>query len=424
MEASYRRLVEQIPVGLHVMALDADNSTLSISPQLERMLGFSLAEWVADPQLWRRQIHEDDRAHVLAEMAHVYTPGAGPAIAEYRMLARDGHEVWIHDEMILVRDGAGQPRQLQSVKLDISERMQAEAEAQMLSQRLNDWVKDMEQSHREMSLLHEFNSQLQGAVKVEEAFPVIADFAQLLFPAESGAVYLFGETPERVALATAWGQTPPVESSFGVDDCWALRRGRLYAAEAPYSGPICGHVDQEVPWSYLCVPLTAQGETLGILHLCRKRTTGPLSAPDAPRETLSENKQRLADKVVPAGEEGARPDAEPAADPTRILVGPLTLNCQTFELAVGDRIVMPTPMEFELLQFLMRNAGKVFTAEQLLQQVWGYPPGTGSQELVRAHVKNLRAKLEPDPRRPIYLKTIGRFGYTISPSETPEAEQA
>ena len=71
----------------------------------------------------------------------------------------------------------------------------------------------------------------------------------------------------------------------------------------------------------------------------------------------------------------------------------------------------------------MRNAGQVFTAEQLLQHVWGYPPGTGSQELVRAHVKNLRAKLEPDPRQPIYLKTKGRFGYLIAVN-APAADPA
>jgi DNA-binding response OmpR family regulator len=102
---------------------------------------------------------------------------------------------------------------------------------------------------------------------------------------------------------------------------------------------------------------------------------------------------------------------------TQIVVGPLTLNLETFELTVEGRLVKPTPVEFELLQFLMRNAGKVYTTEQLLQEVWKYPPGTGSQEVVRAHVRNLRAKLEPNPRAPIFLRTIGRFGYTISIEE-------
>jgi DNA-binding response OmpR family regulator len=118
--------------------------------------------------------------------------------------------------------------------------------------------------------------------------------------------------------------------------------------------------------------------------------------------------------------QAASPDSSEAV-PVYLTVGPLALNTDTFELSVGERIVMPTPTEFQLLQFLMTNPGKVYTAEQLLQEVWKYPPGTGSHEVVRAHIRNLRTKMEPNPRRPIYLRTVGRFGYTITGDDvTPE----
>jgi len=101
--------------------------------------------------------------------------------------------------------------------------------------------------------------------------------------------------------------------------------------------------------------------------------------------------------------------------PERIEVGPLVLDCQTYELITPDRKVLLTPVEFELLRFLMSNPGKVFSAEKLLQQVWGYPPGTGMPDLVRVHIKNIREKIEPSPRNPRYLKNILRHGYTIRP---------
>ena len=66
------------------------------------------------------------------------------------------------------------------------------------------------------------------------------------------------------------------------------------------------------------------------------------------------------------------------------------------------------------MQFLMTNADRVFSAEQLLQQVWGYPPGTGMPDLVRVHIKNIRAKIEPTPTDPIYLKNILRRGYLVT----------
>ena len=71
-------------------------------------------------------------------------------------------------------------------------------------------------------------------------------------------------------------------------------------------------------------------------------------------------------------------------------------------------------MQFDLLYHLMSNADQVFTSQQLLQDVWDYPPETGSPELVRAHIKNLRDKIEPETTSPTYIRTIRGHGYTFS----------
>ena len=100
--------------------------------------------------------------------------------------------------------------------------------------------------------------------------------------------------------------------------------------------------------------------------------------------------------------------------PPYLVVGALSLDCQSFQITVGDKTVLLTPVEFELLYFLMGHAGEVFSSEQLLCEVWKYPPGTGTPEVVRMHIMNLRGKIEPNPRNPVSLQTIGRFGYTIA----------
>lgn len=97
----------------------------------------------------------------------------------------------------------------------------------------------------------------------------------------------------------------------------------------------------------------------------------------------------------------------------RIELGDLVLNCATYELTTRDREVLLTPVEFELMQFLMAHPNKVFSADQLLQEVWDYPPGTGMPDLVRVHVKNLRDKIEPNPRDPAYIKNVLRRGYMV-----------
>lgn len=612
LQAQYQLLIEKVPAGIHLMALDRHNRTLSISPQLERMLGFSEAEWQADPQLWRKQIHPDDRERVLACWSALFAPGAEPFIAEYRWFTRAGQEVWLRDETVLVRDAAGQPQHLHSTKLDISERKQVESNAATVQQNLEVWVAELEQHNREITLLNEMSNRLQSCHTLEEAYTVVSDYLKLLFPAESGALFVLSPSRATLEAAARWGQTELGEPVFAPDECLALRQGRLYVVADPRTERVCPHLGEAMSGSYLCLPLMAQGETLGTLHIQRgaAETNG-----DAPRPLLTEAKQQLAgtvgEHVAPAlanlkvretlrlqsnqdpltgvfnrryldetlerelrrathkqqalslirfdlddfrqfnstfgheagdallqqvsawlqkqvrgeevvgrfsGEEfllilpetaahaaaqraellrgvfqqlpiehGGQtftgltlstgvatfpeqgetieallqitdavlaealvarverktgtlsatgplaspvsvtdvvnettpPVTAPAESTTRLVVRTLSLDLQTFELTVGDKIVRPTPVEFDLLKFFMQNVGKVFTSERLLQEVWHYPPGTGSHESVRAHIKNLRAKIEPDPSHPIYIKTLGRFGYTIPPDEPP-----
>jgi DNA-binding response OmpR family regulator len=96
-----------------------------------------------------------------------------------------------------------------------------------------------------------------------------------------------------------------------------------------------------------------------------------------------------------------------------LCVGKLELDNQTFTLKTAEKDVLLTPTEFDLVYHLMAHAGEIFSSERLLREVWSFPPNTGSTDLVRAHVRNLREKIEPDPRNPVYLQTVQRHGYVI-----------
>ena len=98
----------------------------------------------------------------------------------------------------------------------------------------------------------------------------------------------------------------------------------------------------------------------------------------------------------------------------RVVVGDLVLDCRTFEILTPTGRALLTPVEYKMLFLLMRNPKQVFSARQLLQQVWGYPAGSGTPDLVRVHVKNIRQKIEPSPEKPVYLKNIKRRGYIVS----------
>ncbi len=101
-----------------------------------------------------------------------------------------------------------------------------------------------------------------------------------------------------------------------------------------------------------------------------------------------------------------------------VVVGNVVLDCRTFKVTTPHQTILLTNVQFDLLYHLMSNADQVFNSQQLLQDVWDYPRDTGSPELVRAHIKNLREKIEPSPALPIYIKTIQGHGYSFSSEDT------
>lgn len=97
-----------------------------------------------------------------------------------------------------------------------------------------------------------------------------------------------------------------------------------------------------------------------------------------------------------------------------IMVGDLTLNSDTCQITVNDgELIQLTATEHKLMRYLMEHPNQPLSAQHLLESVWEYPPRTGDPDLVRVHVRNLRAKIEPDTRRPRYIHTVHGIGYMI-----------
>ena len=127
-EARFRTLVEHIPAMTYMEAADnkgRETDFLYMSPQIEAVLGYSPAEWMADPELFARTLHPDDRERVLEEDARTARTGE-PFKMEYRHLARDGSVVWMRDEAVLVRDHEGEPLYWLGVQFDITDRRETE----------------------------------------------------------------------------------------------------------------------------------------------------------------------------------------------------------------------------------------------------------------------------------------------------------
>jgi len=139
-EAQYRQIVEQVPAITYMAERGADGRWYYVSPQLTQILGFTPEEWMADPQLWRKQLHPDDLARVLTEEEQTLSKEGDLYRVEYRLRTADGRYVWIRDEATYVRRSEMGQLVMRGLLLDITERKQAEEELLRSEQRLQTTV--------------------------------------------------------------------------------------------------------------------------------------------------------------------------------------------------------------------------------------------------------------------------------------------
>lgn len=95
----------------------------------------------------------------------------------------------------------------------------------------------------------------------------------------------------------------------------------------------------------------------------------------------------------------------------RLFFDNLVLDLDARKVVARGKTIEVTPLEFQLLQYLMQNIGVVISKENLLQNVWGYAEAAGDMNLIEAAIRRLRRKLELDPSEPEYIHTVWGAGY-------------
>ena len=133
-----------------------------------------------------------------------------------------------------------------------------------------------------------------------------------------------------------------------------------------------------------------------------------VTKPFAPMELIARvNSQlrRYAKYLALAGGQPAQPEEHVYA------IGGLELNEDTVSLTVDGRPVRLTPLEFKILALLMKNPGRVFSAVEIYERVWNVKAIT--TDTIMVHIRNIREKIEYNPREPKYLKVVWGIGYKI-----------
>jgi two-component system response regulator RpaA len=116
----------------------------------------------------------------------------------------------------------------------------------------------------------------------------------------------------------------------------------------------------------------------------------------------------------PAQGTEARQEERGAQGERLITINHYTLSTRSYELTTPHSgKIRLTPVQFDLLYHLMSHPDEIFSPSRLLDEVWDYPSDAGSPDLVRVHIKNLRERIEPDAKVPVFIETIPGYGYTI-----------
>jgi diguanylate cyclase (GGDEF)-like protein/PAS domain S-box-containing protein len=243
---------------------------------------------------WKVMIHPNDLENCVVEWEKALRTG-GPFEMEYRLRAGDGTFRWFlvranpirnPDGEIVKWFGTGadiesQKQNQQLLQGEIQERTEQLAE---MNTRLQEEMieKDFarhemdEQNDRMMAQLKERSERatmlakmgelLQSCVSKDEVFAAALGFAPKVFPTAPGAVGLLDASRSRVEVIASWADCQLPEAEFDPADCWALRTAHPHLVLEGDSTARCAHA-AGVRHTYLCIPILAQGETLGVLHI-------------------------------------------------------------------------------------------------------------------------------------------------------------
>ena len=174
----------------------------------------------------------------------------------------DGLDCWFENIAVKLGDGFAVTFR------DVTAMKQYQCTLEQTNRELELRLNDLRERHAEMLTLSQIGDFLQACVTVVEACQVVATLMEPLFPQCSGGIFLLNSSGHHLENIASWGDVLYSQSNFDIKDCWGLRRGRVHEVSDQQDGLHCRHI-LPLPQDArtCCIPLIAQGETLGLLYL-------------------------------------------------------------------------------------------------------------------------------------------------------------
>ena len=264
-EARFRDIADN--VAEWIWEMDHEGILTYSSPVVEQLLGYKPEEVLGNH--FSYFFIPDERQEFKEHTFAVFDSKQPFRDFIMRLRRKNGDIVWFSSSGVPTLDEQGNLLGYRGANIDITARRRAQEDLENANIQLNVLVQEADKRNSTMAQLNNMSEMLQSCQTSEEAFSTITHFVPQFFPNDAGALYLLRNSKNLLSSVTTWGPSPPIEEMFPPDDCWAIRSGRGHRVDDPASALLCKHVPVTglLARSYLCVPLMAQGNSLGILHI-------------------------------------------------------------------------------------------------------------------------------------------------------------
>jgi diguanylate cyclase (GGDEF)-like protein/PAS domain S-box-containing protein len=308
-EERYRRLIDNAPLGIltidrHGRILEINTKSLEIfgSPSEAASRSINVLEF---PRIVQSGISGDIRRCLET---------GEPLVADHPYLSKWGKPSHLRYHLTPIVDASGAVTGVQAIYEDFTKLKQAEESLQKHKERLEEMVcartAELTRANAELTrtitklesytnailYLNEMSEMLQACNSENETYAAVARTCQRLFPSDSGFLGILDNAHRQLKVVTDWGGGVRAEPEFDMEDCWAIRRGKVHCVMEQGIDPGCPHLVEPGGVASLCAPMNAQGEVLGVLHLAMGEDSRGLSEADVKKEL--ESRKLLAVGIV------------------------------------------------------------------------------------------------------------------------------
>jgi len=236
---------------------DLDQNVTFLNRAFLEAFGYSEQEVLGLPV--RKVVSPDNPQFLHDELTKKLREG-GSWKGEVICVRRDGTEFSLRFSVGPTRNEQGEVTGAFAIAQDVTAQKQAEEKLKQSEAQLRTLLNDA-------ARLSELVEILQSCQSTDEAYRVAERALRTLLPTRSGCICVTSESRNIVEVVAKWGDELSTKLTFSPDDCWALRRGKIHIVDDAASPLLCAHIAGAPGSAFLCAPLAAQGETLGVFHL-------------------------------------------------------------------------------------------------------------------------------------------------------------